>query len=470
MNETVLSVYHRMPPALRSLVAGARGLYLRSARYGAATQRAAAAALERDRWPEEKLRAYQQERLALVLHRAATCVPYYREQWSTRRANGDTASWAELENWPILEKDVVRDRPLAFLADGCDPRRMYREHTSGTTGKPLPVWWSRETVQAWYGLAEARWRTWYGVSGKDRWAILGGQLVVPYAATLPPYWVWNAPLRQLYLSSYHLAPAAMPHYLEALSKYRIQYLYGYTSALYTLAQSALAVGGGPRMSVVITNAEPLPEHQRRVISQAFQCPVRETYGMAEIVAAASECEAGNRHLWPEAGIVEILHGTAPAPAEEAGDLVATGLLNADMPLIRYRIGDRACSGTQERCPCGRTLRQIGSIEGRSDDVVVTPDGRSIGRLGHLFKDDLPLREAQIIQEHLDRFRILCVPAAGYGPNVARVLTQRLRDRVGDVGITVECVDEIPRGANGKFRAVISRVPKDVRDRATAGRY
>ena len=120
MNETVLSFYHRMPPSLRSLVAGTRGLYLRSARYGAASEQAAAAALERDRWPEARLRAYQDERLAFVLHRAATRVPYYREQWSARRSNGDYASWEQLENWPILEKDVVRESPLAFVADDRD--------------------------------------------------------------------------------------------------------------------------------------------------------------------------------------------------------------------------------------------------------------------------------------------------------------------------------------------------------------
>ena len=298
---------------------------------------------------------------------------------------------------------------------------------------------------------------------------MGGQRVVPIAAKCPPFWVWNAPLRQLYMSSYHLASATIPEYLDALSRYRIHYLFGYTSSLYILAQGALAGGGGPRMAVAITNAEPVPDHQRLVISKAFGCPVRETYGMAEIVAAASECEEGNRHLWPEAGMVEILRGDAEAPEEEAGDLVATGLLNADMPLIRYRTGDRARRGSQELCPCGRTLRRLAVIEGRNDDLVITPDGRCIGRLDPLFKDDLPLREAQIIQECLDHFRILCVPTPGYGPDVERVLTQRLRDRVGDVRVTIECVDEIPRSANGKFRAVISRLPKEVIERASAGR-
>src|SRR5471030_2593097 len=137
-----LRLYHRMPPPVRSLAVGMRGLYLRSSRYGAQSARIVAEALERDRWPEDRLRIYQQERLAHVLHRAATRVPYYRAQWELSRRRGDRAAVDVLENWPVLEKDTVRNQPEAFVADDCNPRKMFREHTSGTTGKPLNLWWS----------------------------------------------------------------------------------------------------------------------------------------------------------------------------------------------------------------------------------------------------------------------------------------------------------------------------------------
>src|SRR5262249_43089394 len=145
------------------------------------------------------------------------------------------------------------------------------------------------TVRAWYALMEARWRRWYGVSRHDRWAILGGQLVTPVAQRRPPFWVWNAALRQLYMSSYHLAPHLIPYYLDALRRHRIQYLWGYPSALHALAQEAVRRQRRDlKMTVAIANAEPLFDYQRQTIAEAFQCPVRETYGLAEIVAAASE--------------------------------------------------------------------------------------------------------------------------------------------------------------------------------------
>src|SRR5262249_51357666 len=153
--------------------------------------------------------------------------------------------------------------PLDFLADDRRPGQMCHEHTSGTTGKPVNLWLSREIVRAWYALAEARWRRWYGVSRRDRWAILGGQLVTPMARRRAPFWVWNAACNQLYMSSYHLAPDLVPDYLEALRDYRVRYLLGYTSALHVLAQEVLRTGRDDvGMAVVITNAEPLLEHQR----------------------------------------------------------------------------------------------------------------------------------------------------------------------------------------------------------------
>lgn len=187
MTDILLKAYHGLPVPLRSIAASLQGFYLRSWRYGPETDRLVEEALERETWSIDRWKAWQEERLAYVLHRAATQVPYYREQWAARRRQGDRASWDYLENWPILEKDFVRENPRAFVADDCDVRKMFHEHTSGTTGKPLNLWWSQKTVREWYALAEARWRQWHGVSRHDRWIMLGGQLVIPVSQSRPPF-------------------------------------------------------------------------------------------------------------------------------------------------------------------------------------------------------------------------------------------------------------------------------------------
>ncbi len=457
----LLPLYHRLPYPMRVLAASARGHYLRHWRYGKETPQLVEAALSRENWSIAQWDEWQTQRLAQLLHRAATQVPFYRQQWQERRRKGDRASWELLENWPLLPKNSVRQTPLAFVADNCNPRHMFCEHTSGTTAKPLHLWWSKETVQAWYALFEARTRRWHGVSRHDRWAILGGQLVAPVKQQQPPFWVWNHGLRQLYLSAYHLKMKTAVAYLDALRQHQIVYMLGYPSGLYDLARLALELGvQPPPMRVVFSNAETLLAYQRETISRVFQCQVVDTYGMAEIVVAAGECQTGRLHLWPEMGILEVLAAGSDREMAAGGNgrFVATGLLNQDMPLIRYETGDFGTLATVgTTCDCGRKLPLLQQVEGRLDDAIITPDGRRIGRLDPVFKADLPVHEAQIVQEDRQHILVKLVPTDGYTAVDGQNLIQRIQDRVGDMDILIKKVSHIPRTANGKFRAVISHV-------------
>ena len=457
MKDWMLQLYHRLPGPMRSVPASLRGFHLRSWRFGPESERLVAEALEREHWTREQWKVWQENQLSFVLHRARTQVPYYREHWAERRRRGDRASWEYLENWALLGKDELRNNPKAFVADDCDVRQMFYTHTSGTSGKSIDVWWSRETMRSYYAMFEARTRRWYQVSRDDRWAILGGQLVTPVQQQRPPFWVWNFALNQLYMSSYHLAPKFIPSYLDALLRYRVKYLWGYSSALYALAQEALRLGRRDLpMAVTITNAEPVFEYQRQVIAEAFQCPVRETYGMTELVAAAAECQDGRLHTWPEVGLVEVAGPNQSIANEKIGDLICTTLINKDMPLIRYKVGDRGRLAVDDNssCTCGRAMPVMAAIEGRVDDTLCTLDGRWIGRLDPVFKDRLPIREAQIIQEALDLIRVRYVPAPDYTAEAGRSVIERLQARMGNVKVILEPIDEVPRGANGKFRAVI----------------
>lgn len=445
---TVLGAYHRLPGPARSALASAHGLRLRRWRYGADTDRLVEEAHGREGWDQERwlrwLAEVRSRRLA-----TARRLPGYVGR------DGDDDD--DLTSWPVLDKQRVRERPRDFL-DGGHTRGRYEEHTSGTTGTPVTVWWSRPAVRGWYALVEARARGWHGVARGDRWALLGGRLVVPGDRDRPPYWVWNAGLRQLYLSAWHLSASTVGAYADALRRTRPTHLLGYPSALATLAR--LALDGGhdlPPVRVVLTNAEPLLDHQRAVIGQAFAAPVRDTYGMAELVAGASECEAGTLHLWPEVGEVECARPDG-VPSEGPGDLVATGLLNDAMPLVRYGTGDRIAGPVRwDRCACGRSLPHLPRVEGRDDDVVVTPDGRRLGRLDPVFKADLPLVEAQVVQDRVDGLRVRVVPARPLSEADQRDLARRVRDHVGAMDVRIEVVDHIERDAAGKFRAVVSTV-------------
>ena len=456
-----LKVYHCLPPLARDFMASSHGLYLRRWRYGPETALLTAEALDRDKWSVEQWREWQRAKLAHVLRRAVELVPWYRDDWERRRKRGDLQSPTELKNWRILRKEDLRLNPKAFLAADVPISRLRMEHSSGTTGTSLPLWQCQTAARRWYALMEARWRGWYGLSRHDPWAILGGQLVTPVNQRVPPFWVWNAALKQLYLSSYHLSAETCASYFEALRQRQVVYLWGYASSLYSLALFAQDQRlKPPRLKVVISNAELLHTHQRELIKTVFGCPVRDTYGMSEMVAAASECEHGRLHLWPDAGIVEVLADEAdePVPFGTTGRLVCTSLVREAMGLIRYEVGDRgALADPSDRCPCGRALPVLQSIEGRDEDVILTLDGRRIGRLDSVFKAEFPIREAQVVQDSQTSLRLKLVPDVGYSAVWQGRIVQSLLERVGNMAVTVECVDRIPRSPNGKFRAVISQI-------------
>ena len=460
---TLLHLYHGLPISLRSAAATARGLYLRYWRYGPRTARLVEEALERDTWSRARWQDWQQVQLAQVLHRAATQVPYYREQWSLRRRRGDRASWEVLANWPILEKEAVQRYGPGFVADDCARWRMMCERTSGTTGTPLAIWKTRPMLQGLYALSVARTRRWNGVSGNQRWAVLAGQLVVPVAQRKPPFWVWNAALRQLYMSTYHLAADLLPHYHDALLQYRIGYIAGYASSLYAVALEALHLGRQDlSMAVALSRAEPLLDHQRAVIAEAFHCPVRETYGMDENVAAASECTGGRLHTWPEVGWMEVVADGRPVPPSTPGEFLGTSLLNRGMPLVRYRIGDHGqLADPAEGCACGRDLPVIGGIDGRTNDLLLTVDGRPVFWLNPIFYE-IPVQQAQIIQETLERVQVRYVPGPHFTAQSAATIAQRLRSRLGQVQVVLQAVSELPR-KNGKLRAVVCQIPPAERE-------
>jgi phenylacetate-CoA ligase len=134
-----------------------------------------------------------------------------------------------------------------------------------------------------------------------------------------------------------------------------------------------------------------------------------------------------------------------------------------MPLIRYRVGDCGRVPSEDTaCACGRTLPLMTSIDGRIDDILWSRDGRRVFRLEPVLYG-VPLHEAQIVQEHVDRVRVRVVPALGFAPESERIVADRIRERMGDVGIVFEHVRQITRTKAGKFRLVQCELPAAQRE-------
>jgi phenylacetate-CoA ligase len=98
-----------------------------------------------------------------------------------------------------------------------------------------------------------------------------------------------------------------------------------------------------------------------------------------------------------------------------------------------------------------------AVDGRIEDYVLTPDGRLVGRLDHIFKEQFDVAEAQIVQPDERSIDVFIVPRPTYSNASNRRLMRNIRARLGDeIRINIRTQDSIPREANGKFRAVKSR--------------
>jgi phenylacetate-CoA ligase len=472
MASLVEEVYARCPPWVQSLGIAAFGVVWKRRRLGGRFREEVEGFLARDRFGPDQWRDYQTERLRALLVHVVRNVPHYRRVWGAAGlTEADLAAFGpdDLPSLPITEKDEVRRNPADFLAAGSDARRLHTYYTSGSSGTPLEVKMSTAMHQTWSAAYEVRCRRWAGVDHTMSRAMLGGRLIVPRAASRPPFWRYNPAERHLYLSAYHVAPANAPDYAAALNKYRPDYLIGYAAAHFSLARMIEEAGlsvHSPR--VVLTSSEKLTDEMRETLSRVYRCPVFDGYSGVEACCLASECEHHRLHVSPDVGVLELVddQGRPVGPGEE-GQVIATGLLNFDQPLVRYRTGDLAV-WSDEPCPCGRAMPVLRELVGRLDDTVVGPDGREMTCFHRVFAGLRGVREGQVVQEAIDRLTLRVVAPGGLAPETREAIVRRVHERLGEVAVEVREVESIERTERGKFRSVVSQVSR-TEARPPAGR-
>jgi phenylacetate-CoA ligase len=298
-----------------------------------------------------------------------------------------------------------------------------------------------------------------GVGFRDPHLSFGGQMIVPFRQRRPPFWRTNRYGGQTLFSLYHMSPENLPAYLDAIHDSPARYAQGYPSSMHLLGTAMLAAGRPlppGRLAAVFTSSESLLAFQRETIERAFGAPVRDRYGTSEFAVSMTACPENRLHVDMEFCIVEV-EKTEETDEYVRGPLLVTGLGNDACAFLRYRIGD---VGTRLKrpCACGRPGDVYADVDGRIEDYVVTPDGRRVGRLDHIFKELPDVAEAQILQETQEAIDVLVVPRTRWKADSERSLLKEIRSRLGEeIGVNVRQVDAIPREANGKFRAVKSRV-------------
>ena len=456
-------VYARLPIRAQHAAVTAFGSRWAWARFGPGFRHDLTEFELRDRWSRAEWDRYTERELQAVLSEAVDHVPYYRATYTAAQLRAARAG--RLSELPLLEKEPLRADPQQFVDPTMRPRRPRTFLTSGSSGTPIANVMSTRELRSTMAIREARSARWAGVSFRSPRATFSGRMVEPDPASPGPFYRFNAVERQIYLSAFHLRPDTAETYVQAFRRHHIEWATGYAVSFDLLARFILDAGIPPlSLKAIITTSEKLTGPMRARISAAFGCRVFEEYAAVENTFFVSECAAGSLHVSPDAGVVEILRpdGT-PTEAGEVGEVVVTGLLRRVQPLIRYRIGDLA-AWRSDSCGCGRSMPVIAEVSGRVEDVVVGPDGRQLVRFHGVFVGLDHIVEGQVVQEATDRFRVHVIGDQSFDHGDEAEVVARMKQRLGDVDVRVVLVDEIPRSAGGKFRAVVS----ELKDSAAPG--
>jgi phenylacetate-CoA ligase len=314
--------------------------------------------------------------------------------------------------------------------------------------------------QKWTAAFECRIRNWAGVSMDDKRGMIGGRTVQLSNNTNPPYFRYNLAEKQVYFSINHLSLKNSLNYLFAIKKYKLDYMTGYAVSNYLLAKylksKSLDV---PQLKAVITSSEMLTSHMRDTLQEVYQCEVYDSWSGIEACGLISECEYHSLHISPDVGIIEILdkNNNDVVPGE-IGEVVCTGLINFDQPLVRYRIGDLVELSDNQNCKCGRNMPVISKVIGRTDDIVTLKDGRQFGSFNRVFAEVEGLLQAQVIQKSDLSIMINYTKNNSIRSELIESKIQKyIYEKLGLVEIEYNCCDEIPLEKNGKYKAVISHV-------------
>jgi phenylacetate-CoA ligase len=234
-------------------------------------------------------------------------------------------------------------------------------------------------------------------------------------------------------------------------------VYGLPSALLEAGEELRSRGVRLRVRRVFTSGELLRPAVREAIADAFGAPVFDVYGSSETKEIAWECRAGGMHINADVVRLEVLdEANRPVPRGVEGNLVATLLVNRAMPLLRYRLGDRA-SLLEHRCDCGHPFPLLGVVTGRRADMLVLAGGHRVSpyaltcameRVGDVLR-------YQVTQVEPSRLRVRAIldSSADRG-HVAGRIRSVIRGEVAPFLETdVEFVDRLPTGPRAKFRVV-----------------
>lgn len=405
-------------------------------------------------YPPEKLISLQWNLLSSMLDHCFKNVPYYRNEFARlglRRS--DFRSLDDLQKIPVINKWILIDNYDEFKADNFDKFNPIGVFTSGSTGTPMKY---HVDINSNVLELTSQWRhfSWAGYRFGQPFADIRNKVVNP-----PIGYKWNWKCRSLDISTLGIDSDTIGKYVELLKKYRIKFWRGHPSAIHYLCEILKNSGINDAMpDIIVSSAEPVLEYQRKYIEDFTGVPVCDNFGLHEHNMLVCQCPQSGYHIASEYGIVEILKENGePAKAGEEGRIIATGLHNRAVPLLRYEIGDYAIP-SDKTCACGRTLPLVQSLTGRYLERIFTNDGKAISQMRFSLKLGKNIRMTQFVQEKAGEVDFYIVPDKNYSNEDNQEMFDDLRRAFGDSMVfRIHIVSDVPYHEPGKYRFVVNKL-------------
>jgi len=401
----------------------------------------------------------QRKKLRKIVKYAYENVYFYHKKFD--RANvkpDDIRSIADLVKIPVTTKDEIHaSLPVELVAKNFDQRKCFKRTTSGSTGIPLAIFFDRKAIS----YDGAHWIRAYlenGFKFRDKMAFI----THPHNFQKKPrIYEYFGLLRRAYISIFD----DPKEQFALLRRYRPEAIQSYPSSLAILS-NVIRENIISRPRLIFTTSELLDMETRKTVRQSFGVEPTDLYGSIEFGLMAWQC--GNHtgyHIESDNLVMEFLDANEEnVSPNEIGEIVCTGLNNYAMPLIRYKIGDLGIYDG-EQCSCGRGLPLLKTIEGRADDLIVSPDDRILSP--RVFYPDpfggiQGIEQFRVVQEKKNTLRILIKANKDFPLNQAiKKGTQRIKELFGnEMQVEFQLVEEIPRDSSGKMRKIVSLVANE----------
>ncbi len=251
----------------------------------------------------------------------------------------------------------------------------------------------------------------------------------------------------LYLSSFCLNRKNAHWYYDRIQDFAPNAIFAYPSSVESLANFFTDRGQRLHVPLIFTSSETLYSYQREKIVRAFNSRIVDWYGNAERTIALKEGADGRYDQLPLYSINEFRDDY----------IITTGLVNFSFPLIRYRVDDVVLpqpTNWQER---------IQQIQGRSDDVLILPDGTRVGLICNAFDGIQHLRHSQVVQKDPKTIRVNLVATDAYSREDEAQLVRQLKENIGEkapFSLHYVSEDKIIRSRKGKFKLIINETSSD----------